>query len=263
MLAEAVKTLLIPGSLTFLLIALVLGVIMLHAGSTGMRWGRRWLTTLTLSYLVLALPVVANVLIAGLEPEVRPIHSSADVEGARTLVVIGNGVVTYAVGERAIHQFARRTAFAVLEGARLYALFQPEWVIVSGGIPNPDSQQEPESVVIRNELVKIGVPRDRILLESDSRNTAGQLRNVARLVRERNIQEPLVVVTTPAHARRVMLMATEEGLDFVLATADALRYDAGEEAGWRNWVPSVSALRGSESALYEYLAVGYAWIGGR
>jgi uncharacterized SAM-binding protein YcdF (DUF218 family) len=257
--AEVVKSVLIPGSVQFLLLGLGLGVVLLHAGKAGMRWGRRWLTLLALLYLVLALPLVSNALIAGLEPDYTPIRTKEDARGASVVAVIGNGVVTYASRDRAIQGFARRTAFAVLEAVRIHDLIQPSWMIASGGIPNPSSQTKPESEVMRDELVRLGVPSDRILLESGSRNTAEQTTNIAALLREKGLTGPVVLVTTPAHSRRVLMLAGKEGIDLVLGVADELRYDEGG-AGWQVIVPTTGALVGSASAVYEYIAVAHAWF---
>jgi hypothetical protein len=38
-----------------------------------------------------------------------------------------------------------------------------------------------------------------------------------------------------------------------------LRYDDGR-TGWKLWCPREAALLGSESAIYEYLALTYAWL---
>ena len=257
--AEIVKAALIPGSLPFLLLGLGVGVVLLYLGKWGARMGRRWLTALALLYMVLALPIVSNTLIGVLEPEYPPVVTRDDARGARVLVVLGNGTITYTVPPHAIHQFMRRTAFAVLEGARIFALIDPAWVIVSGGIVDPDSQRAPESEVIRDEMVKLGVPADRVLLESRSRNTSEQLANVAQLLREQHLEGAVVLVTTPAHARRALTLASGEGLDVVPSMAGALRYDGGV-SGWRQWIPSVDAIRGSESAIYELMALPLEWV---
>src|SRR5207253_2406095 len=95
--------------------------------------------------------------------------------------------------------------------------------------------------------------------ESESRNTAEQIANITRMVRERQLPEPVVLVMTPAQARRVMLLAARWSLRAVPAPTTDLRYD-GDRQRWRLWVPSIDALRGSESAMYEYIAVAYAWL---
>jgi uncharacterized SAM-binding protein YcdF (DUF218 family) len=109
---------------------------------------------------------------------------------------------------------------------------------------------------MRDELIRLGVPPDKILVESESRNTAEQILNITRILRDARLSAPVVVVTTPAQSRRVMWLAAKQNLEAVPSVTTDLRYDTGQE-GWRLWRPSIDALRGSESAMYEYLAVAY------
>lgn len=260
MLTAIVKAAFIPGSMPFLLLGVIAALLLLLLGKL-IRPAVWLLTMLVGFYVVLSLPAVSTVLIAALAPDVPPLVTAEGARGARVVVVLGNGVVTYEAHGHQVHQMLRRTTYAVLEGARLYDLIHPAWVITSGGIPNSSSQKAPESVVLRDALAQLGIPPSKILLESDSRNTAEQITNVARLLQERKLDGRIVIVTTPAHAGRVMLLAKEKGLDAVLAAADALRYDNGV-TGWRQWVPNAGALTGSESAMYEYLAIAQAWVAG-
>lgn len=256
--AAIVKAALVPGSLPFLALGLVAGVALLYLGSRAARWGRRWLTAVALLYLLLSLSPVSSVLIAGLQGEYQPITDATGARGANVVVVIGEGAVTYAAGERALHQLGRRTAFAVLEAERLYRLLEPDWIITSGGIPDPELQTRPESAVMRDVLVGLGIPAERVLLESGSTNTAEQVAAVRRLLASRNLSGPVVIVVTAAHAGRVMATASTYGLDVVASVASDLRYGS-PRSGWRRWRPSLDALRGSESAIYEYLALVYYW----
>jgi uncharacterized SAM-binding protein YcdF (DUF218 family) len=210
-------------------------------------------------YVMLSLQPVSGALIRRLQGPHASISSVGDARGARAVVVIGSGALSYSVDGRALHQLARRTAFAVLEGERLYRLLEPDWVLTSGGIPDPSSLKKPESEVMRDALVELGVPADRILLESQSHTTADQMAAVAWTLRHHDINGPIVVVMTAAHARRVMATAREHDLDVVPSVAAGLEYGPVERR-WRRWLPSLDALRGSESAMYEYLAVAYYWI---
>ena len=170
--ADIVKVALVPGSIFFLVVGLIVGVFLLHRGPRGARGGRAWLTALCLLYCILGLPIVSNALIHTLQAGYKPLETPGDAKDARVVVVIGAGVVSYTSDGRAIHEMASRTAYTVLEAARIYQLTNPSWVIASGGIPNSVSQTVPESEVIRGELVRLGVPADRILVDSTSRNTA-------------------------------------------------------------------------------------------
>jgi uncharacterized SAM-binding protein YcdF (DUF218 family) len=257
--AAVVKAALIPGSVSFLLLGLGLGVVLLYARTNAAVWGRTWLAGLLALYWLLSLPVFASVLIQGLQGDYGTIQTTKEAKGARLVFLVGNGTVSYSARGFALDQLTRRTAFCVFEAARLYRLIEPAWIVASGGIADAATQSKPESEMMRDELVRLGVPANRILLESESRSTVQQVANVADMIRLKQLSEPMVLVTTPAHIRRVMLLMVRHGLDVVPSVTADLRYDRGQ-IGWRRWRPSGEALRGSESAMYEYLAFAYAWM---
>jgi uncharacterized SAM-binding protein YcdF (DUF218 family) len=254
--ATIVKRMLIPGSMTFLLVGVAIGVVLLNAGATALLWGRVWLTTLIGLYVLLSLPAVAHALILNLQQQHGTVATASDADGATVLVVVGNGSVHYAAGEFTSDQLTRRSAFCVFEAARLFQLIHPTWVIATGGIAGSHARARPESELIRDELIRCGVPGERILLESASRTTEQQVANVIRLLEHRGVIGPIVVVTTAAHIARVMHLFQARGARAIPSVTSELRYDEGR-TGWRRWYPSFAALRGSESALYEYLAQMY------
>jgi uncharacterized SAM-binding protein YcdF (DUF218 family) len=259
--AAWVKAVFVPGSMAFLLSGVVVGAALLHGGPLAARIGRGVLTALAGGYVLLATPAVSSALVRGLHAGFGSIERPADAGGAPVVVVLGNGAVSHVAGGRALHQLVRRSAYCVLEGARLYELLRPEWIVASGGVADTRGQTRPESEIMRDELAKLGVPSDRVLLESESRSTAEQVAAVARLLREHALGDRTVLVTTPAHARRAMYLAGRVGLVAIPSIASELRYDDGE-AGWRRWRPTLAALSGSHSAMYEYLALFYSRLKG-
>jgi uncharacterized SAM-binding protein YcdF (DUF218 family) len=140
----------------------------------------------------------------------------------------------------------------------VYRIIQPEWVIASGGIPDPNSQTLPESSVIRDTLGPLGVPAERVILESDSVNTSEQVANVAKLLERRHIAGTVVFVTSPHHSKRVMLLARRHGINAIISPAERATFDP--LLGWDTWRPSVGNLRRSEMAIYEYLAWVKDWM---
>jgi hypothetical protein len=56
-----------------------------------------------------------------------------------------------------------------------------------------------------------------------------------------------------------MALFRARGIDAVPSVTPDLRYDEGR-TGWRRWSPSTAALRGSESAMYEFLALIYVGV---
>jgi uncharacterized SAM-binding protein YcdF (DUF218 family) len=251
---RAVKRLLIPGSMTFLSLGLVLAVLLLHADMPSHHLGDLWFAALVALYWLLSLPVVAQALIGRLQARYGTIRTPTEAQDAKIIVAVGNGSVSYTDGQFTIDQLTRRSTFCVFEVTRLYRLLQPDLVIVSGGAAALGSAARTEADLMREELVKLGVPVERIRADTASRTTEEQAVNVARLLRHRDPGTRVVVVTTAAHMPRVMKLFVAQGMDVIPSVTPDLRYDDGR-AGWARWWPSSAALRGSESAMYEYLAL--------
>ncbi|MCK7574645.1 MAG: hypothetical protein MZV65_01180 [Chromatiales bacterium] len=79
--AESFKLFLVPGSVQFLAVGLVLGVGLLYGGPRLQRWGRRWLTGLLPFYLLLCTPVGADVVSAPLAWRYPPVGTTEQVAG--------------------------------------------------------------------------------------------------------------------------------------------------------------------------------------
>jgi uncharacterized SAM-binding protein YcdF (DUF218 family) len=252
-LGRIVKAWLVPGSTPLLLLALALGVLSLYGGPQAWWVGRAWLSLFLVVCLLLATPAVANLLLSSLQGNAGSIADPAETRGARVVVVLGNGAVAYRQGQWVVHYLLRRTAFCVLEATRLHALLKPELILVSGGPPPERPGDLPEAEVMRRELALQGVPEAAVVAEGRSRNTSEQADNVAALLRRRGVTR-VVLVTTPGHVERATQLLARHGLEVIPSVPLALKYGEADDS-WGRFVPSTAALRGSESAMYEYLAL--------
>jgi uncharacterized SAM-binding protein YcdF (DUF218 family) len=256
-LADLVKSLLVPGSMPFLVFAVALGVVLLYL-PRGRAWGRRWLLATVLLYAALAVPAVSDALQLRHGPPLRGPASPADARGAIAIVVLGNGALTYTDGVSQVPALTRRTAFNVMEGARLHALLGRARLILSGGIANPEIQKQSEAELMAETMARLGVPRQAIELESNSRNTYEQSVRVAAILPK---GATMVLVTTPIHMPRALELFTARGLKPVPSPC---RIDYGPEPAstGARFVPNFESLRASELALYEYLALANGWARG-
>jgi uncharacterized SAM-binding protein YcdF (DUF218 family) len=243
----------LPGSVGFLLAGVSLGAILLYGPAGVARFGRRCITTLVLAYLALAMPVVALRLEASLGRRYEA--DDPRLSSARAIVVLGSGSATARASGGEINVLTPQSAFSTLEAIRVYRLLEGPLVIASGGAPIPDVQLRTEAEVIRDELIRSGIPADRIVLEPDSLNTHDQAVKVSAIIRERKIGN-VALVASRTHLPRALALFRAQGLDPV-PSASALRSD--NFAGWtaRPW-PSLGALDASRMVLYHYLAMGYA-----
>ena len=242
----AIKEFLIPGSLLFLVLGLSIGVPLLFAGTRASRWGRRWLAALISLYAILCLQGTSNFLVYGLARPYGSIWTVAQAQGARTIVVLSNGVGGGRTSEQELAVVNLQSAYNALEAARLYRLLGESDVLASGG--RPDSlARAPESQALAAALETLGIPHARILQESTSQTTFQQAAHVGeRLKGEGRMR--FILVTTPEHMRRAVGVFMKQGLD-PIPSVSGLVY-----GGSPVWLPTRSALRGSENAIYEYLA---------
>jgi uncharacterized SAM-binding protein YcdF (DUF218 family) len=259
-----------PAEITCMLLLLAPGTALLFVPSLA-RWGRRWVTAVVLGYAVISTQAGAMLLSRTLSYGYRPIQSAAEAEGAQAIVVLGGGSVNLRASGRQLSLVATDAGLRVLEAARLFALLngpapsagssgapgsvEGPLVIASGGITERDPAAAPESLALQRALVEAGVPPDRILLESESKNTRDEVIIIKRMLAERNLTR-FVLITSPLHMRRSMLAFEQQGLRPIPSPA-RLVPERSNATGWL-W-PSGQWLWVADDAFYEWLARGYYW----
>jgi uncharacterized SAM-binding protein YcdF (DUF218 family) len=245
-LRTAVKDFLIPGSLLFLVLGQAVGVLLLFGRPRAARWGRHWLAGLLFLYLMLSLQATSDFLMRRLTGDYGSLRTADQAQGAQVIVVLSNGVGGGRTADQELTVVNFQSAYNALEAARVYTLLGNAHVLASGGGTNA-RRRAPESKALASALEALGIPATRIVQESTSLTTHQQAVNVSRWLRERG-ETRFVLVTAPEHMRRAAGVFLAQGLQPIPSVSD-LRY--GESPPWQL---TRSALRGSESAIYEYVA---------
>jgi uncharacterized SAM-binding protein YcdF (DUF218 family) len=222
------------------------------------RAARRFLLTVSAVYALAgtyAVPALAGrVLTAGYRP-----FTGADAPARHTaLVVLGSGTLTVTGWDGSLSSMTEIEAARVLEAWRVFRLIAPELVITSGGLPYDDDLSQPSGVNMRNELVRLGVPAARIIVEDASRNTHEQSVIVAPMLRQHGIEQ-MVLVTSDTHMRRSLGAFRTQGWTAIPAIAP----DPDAGAGWVDWlVPSYRGLELSGQVVHEFIGLPYYWVRG-
>jgi uncharacterized SAM-binding protein YcdF (DUF218 family) len=226
---EILKAIGPPGSAGFIALGLTIGVGLLCVWPRRVRPALTWIALLLVGHLLLALPVVSN-LVADSLSSVRPTQA---VVPARLLVVLeGN----HAEGR------ARETS-------RASRLWPEAPVLVLGD----------DWFVHR--LVRNGVPRSRIHQLSGPATTREQMESLRQYLSD-HPAAPAAIVASRVHMRRVTALAATMGLQ--LLPLPAPLNSEPPRSGVAQWLPSDAALRLAGAALYEYAALAYyssrGWI---
>ena len=256
---DFIKDYLIPGSTTFLLIGMLIGVVLLFSRRRVAMWGRRWLLLLAVVYWILSMPLGARALEAVLSAGYTTTDPSV-LEDAQAIVVLGGGGVTYRSHDREVNVLSDAGIMRALESLDLYHQMQDPWMIVSGGINQRAGLLTPESEALQALLVREGVSPERILIDATSRNTYEQAVNLRPLLEEHDI-ERFLLVTSQTHMRRSMGTFRAQGLYPVAWPAP--QHAEGFLDAHLGFLPNIEALNASRMAMREIMALTFYALAGR
>jgi uncharacterized SAM-binding protein YcdF (DUF218 family) len=242
------------------LLAVICGVALLYTRRRT-KWGRLWLTVVVLAMWVLSTPVVSSRLASSMGAGFSPLMRIEPGQGPMALVVLGGGTHRYHSRGGEIDLLSDATSLRILEAARVYRLMNDAWVVVTGGILNgwPDSVSE--AVLMRDELVKLGVPGNRILIEERSRNTHDHGIYVPELLRPHGV-ERYVLVTSATHMRRAAAVFRARGVNVVPSPAADRSDPFPGTSPLRAFLPSANGLELTELVLHDLIGLAYYWLKG-
>ena len=234
-----------PGSIFILLLAgFVFSMLRFR------RLGRVILGLSILIFYVLSISPTGDLLLGSLESR-YPVLSPERLPRVGTLVVLGGGAsaTTYLpVSSRLTQSSTKR----LLEAVRLYYLMDRPKIVISGGSGNPFVKVS-EAALMRELLLDLGIPNQRILIEGDSRNTFENAKAVQRL----ELHQPLLLITSASHMARALKVFKALGMSPSPVPCDfRARWSSDDPL---RFLPSAGALATSTAAIYEYL--GTWWYG--
>lgn len=240
----------IPGSVTFFIVSLVPGVLLLFRRKDGGRVGKIWIALLVLLYGVLSMPVTARALVYLCSPDLPPVMSKADARGATAIVVLGAGMEIHRSRGLSSGTPTREGSLRVLEAARLHRLLGGVPTIATGGA---GSSQYSETGLMALQLEQLGVPAHDIIKEEKSTNTRDHAMFVPPLLKQHGI-ERFVLVTSQQHIARALAAFRKVGMDPVPSTPEVY---VARGAFYEMYVPSRVGLSMSESMIYDLLGWVY------
>ncbi len=144
------------------------------------------------------------------------------------------------------------TMARVIKGVEIFKKCNARTIIMSGW--TPDSQKEVEVGLMRDLAITMGVPEDKVVVESDSRNTR---EHAIYLSRNKNITmaDKIAIVTSPYHLKR----AITEFYRYFNNVKPVAAYDSrpSVKLSVGSVLPQVGALSESVTTINEY--IGMLW----
>lgn len=233
--------------------ALLAGVIWLWRRPQS-RAPRAFLLTVTIFYGLASTYAVGQLFNRLLTSPFHPFAASDAPPGRVAIVVMGSGsYMTRDWDDNAYSMPDFGGASRVLEAVRVFRLAHPEVIVSSGGKVDPNDRHDATAIVIRDALIQLGVPGERIVLQTASRNTYEEAVDDTKLLRSLNVDH-VIVVTSDFHMRRTLGAFRAAGLTPIPAIA---RFPYELETWSRTWLPGDLGLAYSSLLVHEVIGIAY------
>jgi uncharacterized SAM-binding protein YcdF (DUF218 family) len=222
------------------------------------RRARRWpALAAALVLYVFSIEPVANGLTASLEtPDATRVRADVTYDAVALLGGVVDDRATFSHGQRAYNDNVERllVTYDLLRSGRA------RFAVISGGAVDATRAEIVEARVLGEQLVDWGIAPERVIVEDQAKNTRENAVYIAKIARERNWRE-ILMVTSAMHVPRALDCFRAVSLRVDVMPVDYRSYDARRFAS--SWLPRATFLAQSAAAIREitgrviYRARGY------
>jgi len=199
----------------------------------------------TFIYL-LSTPYVGNLFLWSLENKYCP---PSTIEGD-VILMLGGGAIPNTPDIEGKGHLYGSGANRLLTTARLYQKTKLP-IILSGGQVFADSGFE--AVIAKRQLIDLGVPENKIVLEPTSRNTSESAQNVKKVLQSFHFKRP-ILVTSAFHMERSVRTFSKNNIDVIPFPTD-YKNSSYPSLSFYNVIPSTGGQNSVGMALHEYFGM--------
>ena len=208
--------------------------------------GKIFVTVGALLLLVLSLSVVSNLLVLKLDNAYLAYTPSKS--NPVKFVVVLSGGANHKYGIPMNTSGDRITLVRLMEGIRVYKSNPGSKLILTGRAIPP---RTPFSIIEASLLVSLGIPKDDIILDTQSLDTSEEALNVKKIVGD----EPFVLVTSSSHMTRAFKLFHKQGMTPIPAPTD---FESDSDSlSVNDFIPNTGSLNSLDGITHEY--IGLVW----
>ena len=122
-------------------------------------------------------------------------------------------------------------------------------LIILGGVTKKN--QVAESELLGNISTELGIKKDELIMEQNSRNSIENVMELKKIIIQKNITK-VAVVTSASHSLRVEKLLNKQDINHCLALTD---YKAKKELVLSDFIPSIRNMEINSALIYEVLAI--------
>ena len=145
----------------------------------------------------------------------------------------------------------------LVHGIKIYRRFEVPRLVICGGAADPAKPGVSLGGVMAQAALDLGVSRDDLILEEESKNTYEGALNLIRILKN---GKRIILVTHARHMGRSILLHHRAGFEVIPAPSDY----TGEKTPVHieSLIPSAGSLWVSSEALYEYISRSWYFLKG-
>ncbi len=122
-------------------------------------------------------------------------------------------------------------------------------IIILGGVTN--NSKIPESELLSNMALGLGVKKDKLILETTSRNTLENIIELQKIVGAKKFNN-ILVVSSAIHTPRILGILNKQKLSYCIEPTDQ---KAGKKLHFYDLIPSTKNMEKNSELTYEVLAL--------
>ena len=198
---------------------------------------------------------LSEAFLKNLEQKYPPLLKTSNLSQIKWIVVLGGGHVSDP-NQPGNNQLSGPSLARLVEGLRLHNSLPGTKLVFSGGA---GFDIVPEARTMADVASALGVERQKMVLENESKDTEEQAKIIKKVVGN----EPFILVTSASHMPRSMALFKKQGMQPLPGPADfIIREDRGQIVPGI-FFPGANRLEMAERAIHEYLGIIWAKLRGR
>jgi uncharacterized SAM-binding protein YcdF (DUF218 family) len=202
-------------------------------------------------------PAVAFLALGTLEWRFPP---DSDLDGDAQAIVVLSGSIYPPTEFQSQAILGPSTLYRCLHAYDVYRAGPPRFLILTGGIVDPQREGPTLAEAMRDFMQQMGVPEQDLILETESRSTYENALYSAKVLGRRGV-EKIILVTDATHLDRSTRCFAAQGIQ---AVPSGCRYRAAE-FHWSLWsfLPDPAAAQDNQDVFHEWLGMLWYLLRGR
>jgi len=167
--------------------------------------------------------------------------------------ILLGGLVSYSPADRT--GYFNNASDRFIQTALLYKQGHINNIIVAAGNGYLTKNDFSEAAFIKEQLVKLGIPAEKIYTDGASRNTLQNAQNAKQIADANKITGPYLLISSAMHLPRAVLVFRKAGINASLYPCDFLSRGSGNNFLDDFLVPSPLALSRWENLIKELVGI--------